>query len=395
MRPLLPDRRLLRVAVAHLVVDCYANVFAPLLPLLIPRLGLRLATAGLLAMVFQMAASVSQLAFGRLADRWHPHRLLIAGPTLTVVMLSLVGLAPTTEWLAVVLIVGGLGAAAFHPPGAMLAHRFSGASTGFGMSVFIGGGTIGFALAPLLFPAVAERFGLGATAWLIIPGLAVLAVVLRGLPETAVSTHAARGGFAVLRPHAQPLTLLYLIVVLRTVASLSYVTFVPVFLTERGLSVGEAGVVVATYLLASSAGGFFGGPLADRFGPRRVIAVSLLIAAPILFVAPRCDGALFTIVLATGGFFLQSTQPVCVSFGQMIAPVSAGTVSSLMMGVGWGTGGVLIPFMGLLADRIGIERTLMLSAIVPLLGVACAWPLPDRAQDSALRAQDSGLTSQV
>jgi FSR family fosmidomycin resistance protein-like MFS transporter len=378
------DRRLLRVALSHLVVDCYANVYAPLLPLLIPRLGLRLATAGVLAMVFQIAASVSQIAFGRLADRWHPHRLLVGGPIVTVVVLSLTGLAPTTEALAAILVVGGLGAAAFHPPGAMLAHRLSGLTPGFGMSLFIGGGTIGFALAPLIFPAVAATFGLGATAWLMAPGLVVLAIALRGLPETSVSTHAARGGFAVLRPHAQPLTLLYLIVVLRSVASLSYVTFVPVFLTGRGLGVAEAGVVVAIYLLASSAGGFFGGPLADRFGPRRVIAVSLLIAAPFLFVAPLCHGALFTVVLATGGFFLQSTQPVCVAFGQTIAPTSAGTVSSLMMGVGWGTGGLLIPFMGLLADRVGIERTLMAAALVPLAAVACAWPLPDRAPAAAL-----------
>jgi MFS transporter, FSR family, fosmidomycin resistance protein len=378
MRAPLPDRRLLRVAVAHLVVDCYANLYAPLLPLLIPRLGMRLATAGLLAMVFQMAASVSQLGFGRLADRWHAHRLLVGGPVVTVIVLSLAGLAPTTASLAAVLVVGGLGAAAFHPPGAMLAHRFSGLSPGFGMSLFIGGGTIGFALAPLVFPIVAARFGLSATAWLMLPGLAVLGIALRGLPETSVSSHAARGGFAVLRPHAQPLTLLYLIVVLRTVAALSYVTFVPVFLTSRGLGVAEAGVIVAIYLLASSAGGFFGGPLADRFGPRRVIAGSLLLAAPFLFVAPLCEGALFTVVLATGGFFLQSTQPVCVAFGQTIAPVSAGTVSSLMMGVGWGTGGVLIPFMGLLADRVGIERTLMAAALVPLVGVACAWPLPER-----------------
>ena len=374
-----PDRRLLRVAVAHLIVDCYANVYAPLLPLLIPRLGLRLATAGVLAMVFQIAASVSQLGFGRLADRWHPHRLLVGGPIVTVVMLSLVGLAPTTGWLAAVLVVGGLGAAAFHPPGAMLAHRFSGVSPGFGMSLFIGGGTIGFALAPLIFPAVAAGFGLEATVWLMLPGLAVLTFALRGLPETPVSAHAARGGFEVLRPHVQPLTMLYLIVVLRTVAALSYVTFVPVFLTNRGLGVAEAGVVIAIYLLASSAGGFFGGPLADRFGPRRVIGGSLLIAAPFLFAAPLCEGALFTIVLATGGFFLQSTQPVCVAFGQTIAPGSAGTVSSLMMGVGWGTGGVLIPFMGMLADRVGIDRTLMAASLVPLLAVACAVPLPELA----------------
>ena len=67
--------------------------------------------------------------------------------------------------------------------------------------------------------------------------------------------------------------LLYAIVVLRTLASLSFATFVPVMLTRRGVSVGQAGAVVAMYLFASGVGGFFGGPAADRFGPRRVIAL--------------------------------------------------------------------------------------------------------------------------
>ena len=44
--------------------------------------------------------------------------------------------------------------------------------------------------------------------------------------------------------------------------------------------------------------------------------------------------------LAIGGFFLQSTLPVNVMFGQALAPVSAATVSSLMMGFAWGTGGL-------------------------------------------------------
>ena len=44
-----------------------------------------------------------------------------------------------------------------------------------------------------------------------------------------------------------------------------------------------------------------------------------------------------------------------VTFGQSIAPVSAATVSSLMMGFAWGTGGLSVPLVGLIADRIGIE----------------------------------------
>ena len=124
-----------RLASTHFAVDAYSNIYAPLLPLLIPHLGLSLATAGVLTMVFQMAASVSQLAFGHIADRWRPRVLLIAGPIVSVAVLSLIGLADSTWALAAVLVVGGLGGAAFHPPAAALVHGVAGARQGFSMSL--------------------------------------------------------------------------------------------------------------------------------------------------------------------------------------------------------------------------------------------------------------------
>jgi FSR family fosmidomycin resistance protein-like MFS transporter len=70
---------------------------------------------------------------------------------------------------------------------------------------------------------------------------------------------------------------------------------------------------------------------------------------------------------------------VNVTFGQALAPVSAGTVSSLMMGFAWGTGGLSVPFVGLVADRIGVEATLRGLAFMPLAAAALALPLPARA----------------
>jgi MFS family permease len=74
-------------------------------------------------MCFQLANSVSQIAFGHLADRWRPRVLLLAGPILSVTVLPLIGLAPNASVLAVVLVLGGLGGAAFHPPAAALVDQ--------------------------------------------------------------------------------------------------------------------------------------------------------------------------------------------------------------------------------------------------------------------------------
>jgi FSR family fosmidomycin resistance protein-like MFS transporter len=368
---------ILLMASAHVMVDGYGNIYAPLLPLLIPKLGLSLAAAGTLTMLFQLSASVAQIGFGRLADRWRPRLLVMAGPLISVTVLSLVGLASSPPMLAAILVAGGLGAAAFHPPAAALAHRLGGDHPGLAMSVYITGGTLGFSLGPLMFAPFAERVGLGLTPLLALPGLVVVGFFLTRVPPMPLHASAG-GGLRVLAPYAKPLGLLYTIVVLRTLTAISFSTFVPVMLTRSGLSVSQAGFAVALYLFASGVGGFFGGPVADRFGAKRVIALSLVLATPFLFAAPFLSGWPFVVLLAIGGFFLQSTLPVNVTFAQALAPVSAATVSSIMMGFGWGTGGLSVPFVGMIADRIGIPTTLSGLALVPLVAAACAIPLPSR-----------------
>jgi len=206
----------LLMASAHFMVDGYGNIYAPLLPLLIPKLHLSLAAAGTLTMLYQMAASVAQVGFGHIADRWRPRLLVMTGPVVAVSVLSFVGVAPTVPILAAVLIVGGLGGAAFHPPAAALVHQHSGAQRGLAMSFHITSGTLGQALAPLVFAPFVQHYGLSATPILMVPALIVLgAVLLRRMPAIERLQEAqGRGGLQGLRPYARPLTLLYFIIVL-------------------------------------------------------------------------------------------------------------------------------------------------------------------------------------
>lgn len=374
----LPSAVLL-LAATHFIIDAYSNILSPLLPLFIPRMQLSLATAGLLQTIFQMASSVAQLGFGHIADRWAPRALLVAGPVVAVAILPLVGLASGPVMLAVVLVLGGLGAAAFHPPAAALVHILSGPRAGLAMSFYITAGSLGFSIGPVLFAPFVQRFGIAWTPILMIPALVALSFVLGRVPTPeAHRDHDRRGGFSALRPYVKPLTLLYLIVVLRTLTALSYSTFVPVMLTRRGMTLAGAGAFSAAFLVSSSVGGFFGGGLADRWGARRVILLSLVLSVPFFVVAPFFEGWLFVACLAVGGFLLQSTLPVNVTFGQRIAPISAATVSSLMMGFAWGTGGLCVPLVGMLADRAGIEAALQVMAFTPLLAALLALPLPPR-----------------
>jgi FSR family fosmidomycin resistance protein-like MFS transporter len=377
------DVRIWKVASTHLVVDAYNNMYAPLLPLLIPHLNLSLATAGTLAMLFQMANSVSQLGFGALADRWRPRALILGGPIVAVVVMSFIGLSTSTLMLAAVLLFGGLGGAAFHPPAAALVYRIADHRKGLAMSAHISGGSLGFSVAPLLFVPIIARLGLAWSPIIMIPGLLALSWTLRQVPPMSRPAAHERSSLASLRPAAVPLALVYFTVVLRTATSYGFMTFAPTLLTRRGLSIDHASSAVFLYLLTSGIGGFFGGPLADRFGARQVMVATLVGSVPFLAAAPALSPWGFTAMLAIGGLLLQSTLPVSVTYAQSLTTAGAATVSSLMMGFAWGMGSLAVPLIGLSADRFGINATLVGLSTVPLLAAALAAAVPDRAPKGA------------
>lgn len=368
-----------KVASTHIVVDAYTNIYAPLLPLLMPALGLSYAAAGTLAMCFQMANSVSQLGFGALADRWQPRTLVILGPLLAVVVLSFVGLATSAFWLGVILVIGGLGGAAFHPPAAALVYRLADHRKGLAMSAHLSGGSLGFAFAPVLFAPFIADMGLAWSPLIMIPGLLALAVTLRHVPPMELPPAHERSTLASLRPAAVPLALLYFTIVLRTATTYGFMTFAPTLLTQGGFTIGEASGAVSIYLFASGVGGFIGGPLADGYGPRRVILWSLVAAVPFMAAAPHLSPTGFTVMLSLGGLLLQSTLPISVTFAQSFVKGGAATVSSLMMGFAWGMGSLFVPLIGIGADRFGIAQTLAGLAFVPLLAASLAYRMPEEA----------------
>jgi MFS transporter, FSR family, fosmidomycin resistance protein len=379
-------RTVLVMSATHGINDIFTNIYAPLLPLFIPRLGLSLAAAGSIAALIQIAGSIAQLVFGPLADRWRPKVLAVAGPIVAVSCMSLAGLATSPAMLGAILVAGCLGSAAFHPTAAAIVNRVGGARRGTSMSVHVTGGAMGNAIAPMLFAPYAAHVGLMWTPLLAVPALVLLVSILRRIPDVRLSHGGAPTGFSALRPYATPLTLLWSAVVVRTVVAIGLSTFLPVLLVSRGMSVSEAGLASGAYLVAGSIGGLAGGPLADRFGPRRVIAATLFLCVPLLVAALLLSGPLALVLLVGGGFFLGSTLPVNITYAHAIAPVAAGTVSSLMLGVAWGVGGLAVPLVGMAGDRVGLQPALLVVAVLPALGALLTLRLPERASHVHSRA---------
>jgi FSR family fosmidomycin resistance protein-like MFS transporter len=294
------------------------------------------------------------------------------------VFLSCVGMASSFAMLVALLMLGGIGAAAFHPQGAILAGDLS-PRRSLAMAIFVTGGTIGFSFGPLYAVSVAGTFGLERTWLAAAPGILVGVVLLLWFARVpARPRHAgAPPGIAGLRPVARPLALLYGAVVARSAASYGFMVFLPLHLRDRGFSVAAGGYVTTLYLLLGGLGGLLGGWLADRWGGRRVVMTSFAGAAPLylLFLVLPDRAAIASLVL--GSFVLQTSLPVNVVMGQELSPRHASTISSLLMGAAWGVGALLIGPIGALADARGLTTALLALTVVLPLGLTCAFALPE------------------
>lgn len=379
-------KRLTLLSVGHLFDDCYPGFLGPLLPLLIPKLGISIALAGFLATLQTVSSSLTQPVYGYLADRIPSRLFVVLGVGFSALFFSLIGVAPHYVILVALVVLGGAGVAAFHPSAAVMVSQSSRRRRTFGMSVFISAGNLGFAVGPLLITFAVAAVGLGMSFITIIPGVVMAVLLYRFAPKKKLAPlrpPPAGEGPSTGRGYVLPLVALVAIVVLQSSASTTFSIFVPTYLQSKGFDFVTAGAAVSVFLFGGSAGVLASGYLADAVGRRRIIALSLLGAAPLLYLFLNTNGFLSLVLLGIAGFLLQAPSPLTTVMGQELVPRSANTTSGLVMGFAWGLGAISLTAVGIAADRVGLPSALAVIAVLPILGALLAATLPKRARPGA------------
>jgi FSR family fosmidomycin resistance protein-like MFS transporter len=324
-----------------------------------------------------------QLPFGLLSDRLHTRLFTVLAPLAAGLFLTILPLAVGFKSLLLLVALGGMAIAAFHPQSTSQAAALSGARSGLGVAFFIASGMLGFSLGPVYFSLITERFGFG---WLplgIVPGVLVCALLFLKLPPPRVEEHSRPRGLdaGALRATWKPIALHYGLVVLRSVVHLGIGQFLTLYLyNERGFTFAQASLALTLFFASAAGGAVMGGNLADRFGGKRVVLTSMIASVPFFWLFLASSGWVSLVSLFVGGLILLLTIPVNVVMAQRIVPSKAGTVTALMMGFAWGMVGItFIPFIGWLADRVGLEAVLWGVVSTPLLGFLLALRLPGDA----------------
>jgi len=378
-----PDMRLLGLlALGHMVIDINQGSLPVILPFIKDALDLSFAATGMIVLTANIASSLIQPLFGYFADQTARRWLLPLSVLLSSVGLAFTGLAPSYGAVLALVMITGFGVAAYHPEGYRTATAVAGARKATGVSIFSTGGNIGIALGPPLLTALLTGFGLVGSLGMLIPGLLtaiLLTAVLPGLSAPPPAVAAARASAAGARPMVGAMSLLILMVAIRSWTQLGFTTFMPFY--WKDVLHGDprlVGTLLAVFLGAGVVGTLAAGPVADRVGVRRYVVGVFLLAAPIavgfLFVS---GGPLVFVMLALLGFVLVSTFTVSVVLGQAYLPRNPGMASGLIVGFAIGAGGLGATVLGWVADHWGLTAALAISASMPLAGFVVALFLPD------------------
>lgn len=371
-------------ALAHLLNDMIQAMLPSVFPMLKANFSLSFGQIGIIALVYQITASLLQPWIGLYTDKHPKPYLLPSGMVVTLIGIALMATAGSYHMLLLAAAVIGIGSATFHPEASRIARLASGGRFGTAQSTFQVGGNTGTAIGPLLTAAIIIPYGQSAIAWFMVIALLAVFVLYRLTVWVRHNGTAKAKGLA--KGHAKGLDRAGVIRAVVVICVLMFAKFVYIasftnyfifYLIERfELSVQHSQLFLFMFLAAVAAGTFVGGPVGDRIGRKAVIWISFLGVAPFALALPYV-GLMWTAVLAIAiGLVMSSAFAALVVYAQEAVPGRVGMVSGLMFGLMFGIGGIGAAALGGLADQYGIVWVYGVTSFLPLFGLATAF-LPE------------------
>jgi len=364
-------KRLAFLSLGHVTSDLYPGMLSPLLPLLLDRYGLSMAAAGVLIMVLQAFCNLSQPIVGVLNDNRPMKSFLWLGLIISAVPFCFILQFGRLELMIIALAISGIGVGMYHPVAVVATGLIAKENRGgLTMALFSSGGSFGFMTAPLVVVVVVKILGEQYMPLVLLPALVmtVLFVSDRGIVVSEQHKMNVHEWFAALSESKRELFVLWLIASFRAVVALNVGSFLPILTIARGASYVASAYFLSGTLLTAMIGMFLGGHLSDIHGRRKVMAITLLISSPLLYVFLHTSGVFSIIMLMLGIGALSSTIPVNIFLAQRAAPKHAGMASSIVMGLPFAVASLVAPPFGALADRVGIETAMNAMFFIPVLG---------------------------
>lgn len=366
----------------HFLSDFYVSFLPALLPVVITSLGLSLTAGGILVMINSFTAILQPL-FGYYIDKYGCTWLILLTMPISAVFICLAGLAPTFGTLFFCILMAGLGGSLFHPLGSSLMGKITTPeSKGLSMSIFIGGGNIGVAIAPAIVIFLILSFGVASLLWLILPSLFLpLAYYFYGVHRIPLSSPPSSNFSSAPGPvwyKSTNLLKLNIVMGLRSWPQVALPTFLPLWLAQQNHSPALAGGMLTVFLGGGALGSVIGGYVGDQLGRKNCIIGSLSIGLIAIYLLLTNELGIITwIMLGISGAALQGALPSSIVWAQDMLPDNAAMASGMMLGMSFGLGGLGAALTAALGDIIGLQPALLWTLFPLIVAILLTYIIPE------------------
>lgn len=376
------------ISFAHLLHDIYSSFLAPILPLLIENLGISYSLAALLDVVRKIP-SVLNPYIGIIADKICVKYFIIIAPTITAIVMSLLGAAPHYTAALILVFIMGISSTLFHVPAPVMIKQVSGERVGKGMSFYMLGGELARTLGPLTILGAISVWGLSGT-WRLIPfGIAasiVLFIKIRKIDVTKIKGDAKK-------IDSKRKTLTKLIPLLITISGFIFfrsmmksalTIFLPTFLNAKGDTIWIAGISLAVLQFAGALGTLMAGSISDKIGRKQSLLI-IAVANPLLmWIFLTTDHIFVFPILVIMGFFLFANGPVLLALVQDTNSDRPAFVNGIYMLINFVLSSIAVFLTGLIGDMIGLEKTFLIAAMLSILSIPFVIFLPKTKTEGGL-----------
>lgn len=394
-------RRLGSMSLGHMALDIMANSVAIILTAVAGQFELSVSQIGLGALVIMITSSLTQPLFGALADKLRGRWMGPVGLLWYMLFFALVPLAPSYPILLAILMMAGLGSAAVHTAGMVIAPDAGGEKPTTATSIFFLFGQTGLALGPVISGFVIQYMGLAGLPLIpliLSPVVIAMFAFLRDpvaydseseaaeaesqgnadhKTSATSSSAAASVGWAVIG-------MFLMLILLRSTTTHTYMTFLPKYLEGLGYQPAAYGAMTGIFVFGGAIGTLIGGYLGDHFNRRMVIFVSLILSVPFCYVLLGANGWLFAVSAALAGALLNMSHSIIIVIGQALLPKQKGMMSGVTLGFMFASGAFTAWLAGIVADYVGLSAVMYVLAAAPIAGALAVLLLPSTREPESV-----------
>ncbi len=359
---------------AHFVNDIYTGFLNPIMPFIAAKIGISMAVATVVLSLSHIFSSLLQPIFGFWADNMFKRCFIFWGLILTSCFIPLAPAAKTLNLMILFIILGSLGSSLFHPQALGLANRFAGADKAKFMGIFLGMGTLGYSLGPLLSAYVAQFWGLNKMPVLSVIGIVWAGLMFKFLPKMSDlkllnSRYPLKSAFMAILCNRK-LNILNIISMLKSLISTSCFILLPFLWKNMGYSPFLIGALLFVFIFVGAIGSIVSSKFEKLVGTANVFYFSMISTLPLMFIFvltyktfPVFSFAIYFLM----GFVTMLAVPVTMNLAQSIMPQYKSIIGGFINGFSWGIVALIMSLNGYVAQTFGITKVLLGVSVIPAL----------------------------